>query len=116
MLDFFVSLGKNWDIPGFLAKNFKSYLGILSTILKILAKCCGIAKNNCQDLGKKCQKSIIFLGKKIKTPSTGFLALHFSVLTLKVAVQFHDPGHDNLSWTSTHFLCHPFFISAILDL
>ena len=68
--DFLVSLAKILDILGFLAKKSKHFFGFLSTILKNLAN---LAKNNCQDLGKKFQKSKKFLGKKTKKPNTGLL-------------------------------------------
>ena len=61
MQDFLVSLAKMLDVLDFVAKNSKNFLGFLSTILKNLAN---LAKNNCQDLGKKCQKSKNFLNKK----------------------------------------------------
>ena len=44
---------------------------------KILQNFANLAKYNCQDLGKKFQKSKKFLGKKTKTPSTGNLVNFF---------------------------------------
>ena len=71
MQDLLVSLANMLDILGFLAKKSKSFLEFLSMILKNLAKFCDFAKNNCQDLGEKCQKSKKNFGKKSKTPSIG---------------------------------------------
>ena len=66
MQAFHGSLAKILDSLGFLAKKSKNFLGFLSTILKNLQNLANLAKNNCQDLGKKCQKSKNFLGKKSK--------------------------------------------------
>ena len=68
MQDFLVSFTKILDIFDFLAKHSKNFPEFFSTILKNLAS---LAKNKCQDLGNKCQKSKNFPGKKTKTSSTG---------------------------------------------
>ena len=64
-------LPTSWIFLVFLPQNLKifgDFFPFLSTILKNLAH---LAENNCQDLGKKCQKSKNVLDKKTKTPSTG---------------------------------------------
>ena len=55
-----VFLPRSWIILNFFPRSWK-----------ILQNLASLAKNNCQDFGKKCQKSNKFLGKKTKTPSTG---------------------------------------------
>ena len=72
MQDFLVSLAKILDILGFVDKNSKNFLEyFFPRSWKILQNLANLAKNNFQDLGKKCQKSKKFLGKKTKTSSTG---------------------------------------------
>ena len=62
---------KFWIVLVFLPRSPKIFLDFLPRSWKILQILANLAKNNCQDLGKKCQKSK-FLGKKTKTPSSRY--------------------------------------------
>ena len=53
---FFVSTAKVLDLSGFFCQKLQKFLGLLSAILKNLAY---LAKNSCQYLGNKSQKSKI---------------------------------------------------------
>ena len=68
---FLVLLPRSWIVLVFLPRSAKIFLDFFPRSWKILQNLANLAKNNCQDLGKKCQKSKKFLGKKTKTPSTG---------------------------------------------
>ena len=68
---FMVLLPRSWIVLVFLPRSPKIFLDFFPRSWKILQNLANFAKNNCQDLGKKCQKSKKFLGKKTKTPSTG---------------------------------------------
>ena len=68
---FVVLLPRSWIVLVFLPKSPKIFLDFFPRSWKTLQILANLAKNNCQDLGKKCQKSKKFLGKKTKTPSTG---------------------------------------------
>ena len=75
---FLFLLPRSWIFLVFLPRSPKIFLDFFLWSWKILQNLANLAKNNCQDLGKKCQKSKKFLGKKTKTPSTGLrqLSLH----------------------------------------
>ena len=71
MQDFLVSLSISWLFLLLLPKTPRIFLDYFLRSCKILQNLVNLAKNNCQDFGKKCQQSKKFLGKKTKTPSTG---------------------------------------------
>ena len=64
---FLVLLPRNWRLLISLPRSPKKFLFFFPRSLKILQKFVNAVENFCQDPGKKCQKSKIFLGKKSKS-------------------------------------------------
>ena len=64
---FSVLLQRYWRLLIFLPRNPKKFMYFFPRSLKILQKFVNAVEKFCQDPGKKCQKSKIFLGKKSKS-------------------------------------------------
>ena len=71
-----ILLQRSWLFLLFLSRTPTNFKDFFPRSWKILQNLANLAKNNCQDLGKKCQKSK-FPGKKTETPSTGHLEIHW---------------------------------------
>ena len=65
---FWFLLPRIWIFFWFYCQELQEFSWIFSTILKNLAN---LAKNDCQDIGEKCQKSKNFLGKKPRRQALG---------------------------------------------
>ena len=57
-------LPRTWIVLVFLTRSPKNFLDFFPRSWKVLQNLVNLAENNCQDLGKKTQKSKNFLGKK----------------------------------------------------
>ena len=76
---FLVLLPRFWIVLVLLTRSPKIFLHFLPRSWKILENLANLAKNKCQDLGKKCQKSKKFFGKKTKSPNTEWPSNNFHV-------------------------------------
>ena len=68
---FLVLLPRSWIVLVFLPRSPKIFLDFFPRSRKILQNLANLAKNNCQDLGQKCQNQRNFLARKPRCQALG---------------------------------------------